>query len=67
MSSIPGSPLDRSHLDGLNELCRSCQVTDQLIRACEDCGIPMEDRREKNQWHQETANRIKSVFFRNEP
>lgn len=57
------NPLNEQDYANLNELCKHCHGTSQMIADYKECGIPCEEHEFKNNAQQELAQNIKRKFF----
>ena len=57
------NPLTNEHCAWCNSVLSSAVVTDQLIKACKDCGYEVGDAEATNNAHKAQAEAIKRNFF----
>lgn len=57
------NPLNEQDHANLQELCKSCHGTAQLIEDCKACGLPMDEQEAANKAQQEAAERMRRKFF----
>ena len=62
MAAYP-NPLTEEDYAKLNELCRSCHGTAQLIADCKECGLPVEEQEAANNAQHQLALNLKKKFF----
>ena len=61
------SPLNQDSCDCLTRVLGSCAETDQLIKACKECGLDVETAESQNNGQRELASRLKRTFFPMQP
>lgn len=66
MSTLPRGncpELDPKHCATLNTVLQECANTRELIKACKDCGLPVEEGEAQNNQQIQYATAIKAKFF----
>jgi hypothetical protein len=66
MPSYP-NPLSAEDCAALTAIGQSCHGTSELIQACKDCGMPVEEQENANNAQIEYAKSLKAKFFPNNP
>jgi recombinational DNA repair protein RecR len=61
------NPMTQDHQDRINRVLRSLNDIDETIKACQECGLTMDDEAALNQAHREFAEKVKKVFMRESP
>lgn len=61
------NPLNEQDCAALTALGQSCHGTAELIQACKDCGLPMDEQEQANNAQRELAAALKRKFFPNHP
>lgn len=56
-------PLDKRHLDKLNNVIQGCARTGELIERCKNCGLDVEQAERENNEQRRIAEGIKRNFF----
>lgn len=57
------SVLTQRHYERLNEALQRIERTEQLIKDCDECGLPMAERRALNDQQRRIAEQLKRKFF----
>ena len=61
------NPLTQEHVDAVNRVLRSLTDIDDTIKACEDCGLDMSQRKDLQEAHRTFATKVKQIFMRESP
>lgn len=61
------NPLTQDHVDAINRVLRSISDIRETIKACEDCGLDMTQRRELLDAQEHFATQVKRIFMSHEP
>jgi len=61
------NPLTQEHVDAINRVLRSLADIDDTIKACEECGLDMSQRKDLQNAHRDFATKVKQIFMREHP
>jgi hypothetical protein len=67
MDAPTASPLKDPDCDCLNKVLESAAHTRELLEACKDCGVPVDEAIAVNEQQAQLAAKLKGRFFPNRP